>query len=84
MEAGHEIAHVQQWHRTLRRIGDYEKAYEEFFVSKPFGSKGYAFDEMVAERLGRMRTKRYFGDVSPQQTGAATKYIEAWKEWWKR
>ena len=80
MEVSHEIVHAQQWQRALRRSdGNFEAAYEEFFENQPFGSAGYAFDEMVAERLARMRVRRFLGDLSPQQAGTATRYINYWR-----
>ncbi len=80
MEAAHELVHAQQWAKTLKRFGGNETAaYHGFFTLKPFGSRGYAFDEVVAERLARMRMRRYLGGLSSQQEGVSTRYINEWR-----
>jgi hypothetical protein len=80
MEVAHELVHAQQWAKTLKRFGgNYNAAYFAFFTLKPFASRGYAFDEIVAERLARMRVQRYMGGLSSQQIGVSTRYINEWR-----
>jgi RHS repeat-associated protein len=76
MEAAHEIVHAQQWQQALDAAGgDFSSAYNAYFYAKPFGSVGYAADEVAAETLARIRISDYLGGLSPQQWGASTRYI---------
>jgi hypothetical protein len=80
----HEIAHAQRWDRTLTDFGgDFQRAYHDFFTLRPFGSPLYAWDEMVSERLARMRLGSYLQSqgqtLSPADYGASTRYIKGWR-----
>jgi len=80
LEALHELTHAQKWHHTLhyKYKGDYGAADFEFSFEKGWGTSGYAFDERIAEGLALRRLMRVL-ELTPQQRGASTKYIESWR-----
>ncbi|MCP3927212.1 MAG: hypothetical protein GY714_32030 [Desulfobacterales bacterium] len=80
----HEVTHAKKWKHTLdyKYKGNFNMAYEDFFMSKPFGSNGYAFDEVIAEKLSIKKLKRTT-ELTPQQIGASTKYIKGWRKFIK-
>jgi hypothetical protein len=79
IEANHEIAHAQVFDKLVKKLG-YEAAYEESFVNRYHGSKGYAREEQLVERLARWRVRHYLGGLSPQQEAVSTLYIRGWRD----
>jgi len=78
--AAHEIVHAQQWEAAFNAAGgDLGAAYDTFITANPFGSPGYALDEVAAETLARQRISDYVGGISSQQWAASSRYINSWR-----
>ncbi len=79
LDALHEMNHAKKWHHTLqyKYRGNFLPAYQEFMISKPFGSYGYAFDEVIAERLALQKLSNVFR-LSSEEFADSIIYIHGW------
>lgn len=79
VESTHEMIHAQRYNNVLKaRGGNFVQAYDDYFLAKPFGSDLYALEEVTTELAALRRVQRYVGNITPQQQGASTRYINDW------
>jgi hypothetical protein len=76
MEALHEIGHAEYFAKRVRQMGWDRAEFESFWGgSFTFWMPDYLREEQVVERLARMRSRRYLGELSSQEASASTRYI---------
>jgi hypothetical protein len=75
-EGVHELVHAEQFAKELAQSGGTLATTWANFAAHNARSVQYAAREVEAERTAIQRVTAYLGSVSPQQTAAATGYIQ--------
>jgi hypothetical protein len=75
-QALHELGHAEDFQKVVTKGGYGKKVGKAW---KAYMKKDYARDEVIADRLARMRMKKYFGGISEEIEESIKGYIKYWK-----